>query len=429
MELKTYIDNVKSFNYLIVAYDVAKYKHNFHTSFEDGKHFFKAEGVIKSTTSKLIEHFNEVKVLAKQHGFHGVRIVCEPTGGYEKNLLRQARTMGFLTEYVNGEATSKSKVIETNDSGKNDIKDARIIFSLASQNKTLTCQEHDGVYGHLKLLSGKYEDVCLDLSRLKNCFSSAVDHFFPDLSLTGSQLHSKICRAVIDKISLNPYKIAMLSYDKFKKKIEAGCSRKVSGSVNDLLMKIWNAAQTNALAQVPQWEVDEYEDIINDYYKRIVETEKRKLNYRVKMEKLFTQTKEYQKLLNVPANNFMLARIIAETGPFDNFSVLEKLVKYAGLNLKEHASGTYSGQVRLSKKGNSLLRKVLGQIAFTFFTKRDSIYGDYFQKKKEKMGGIYGLTCVMRKVLKMLYGTYKSAESFKVERVRNQKVETVGSAA
>ena len=66
-----------------------------------------------------------MRSLAEQEGFHGVCVICEPTGGYEKLLLRKAREFGFFTEYVNGEATNKAKVIDSSNSGKNDQKDAR----------------------------------------------------------------------------------------------------------------------------------------------------------------------------------------------------------------------------------------------------------------------------------------------------------------
>jgi transposase len=147
------------------------------------------------------------------------------------------------------------------------------------------------------------------------------------------------------------------------------------------------------------------------------------------MIELFSQTCEYEKLQAQPANDFMLARIVAETGSFGNYAVLEKLLKYAGLNLREHTSGTYKGQVRLSKKGNTLLRKILGQVAFSCFIKSGCIYADYYKKKKEKAGGIYGLTCVIRKVLKMLYGICRSDAAYNKERVQCQNVQPLDNAA
>ena len=421
MNLITYSENIKAMRCLIIAYDVAKYKHNYFTSFKNGNERLESEGVINSSTTAIKKHLAEIREIAEQHNFNMIRIVCEPTGGYEKKLLNLARCSGFFTEYVNGEATSKYKVIETNDSGKNDIKDARIIFSLAKQGKTLTCKEQEGLYAHLSFLNSKYEDVSLDLARVKNYFSSTVDAFFPDLKLTSDQLHSKICRSVIEVYSLNSHEIAQLKWNTFKNKITKEYGRKISGSTEALLKKIWDRACSNALEMTPQWKIDEHKLLIRDYFARMVELEKKKEAYRCKMTALFNETEECSKLKEAPISIFILARIVAETGPLDNFDIQQKLMKYSGLNLKENSSGTYKGRVRISKKGNSLLRKVLGQIVFTFFSRRGTLYGDYYHEKKAKRGSIYGLTCVMRKVLKMIFGVYKSKEAFCLERVRSEK--------
>jgi len=429
MKIKTCNVNVKPLNCLIIGYDVAKFKHNFHSAFNKDGVTFTIEDEIGASTKQLHAHFQQIKDAAAKYGFSGVRVACEPTGGYEKNLLRVARSFGFYTEYVNGEATAKSKVIESNDSGKNDIKDARIIFDLASRDKTLSCNSAQGVYGHLKMLNGKYEDVSLELSRLKNRFSSVVDAFFPDLTLTSKQLHSRLCRAVIEQFGLNPYKVAHLDFDKFKQTAENSYSRAISGKAEELLQKVWESAQSNSLSVVPEWQIEEFEETILEHYQRMTALEELKSRYKQRMTELFRQTSEYNKLQGQPANDFMLARIVAETGSFDNYDAIEKLMKYAGLNLREHSSGTYKGQVRLSKKGNSLLRKILGQVVFSCFIKGGCIYAEFYKKKKEKIGGTYGVTCVMRKVLKMLYGICRSATAYNKERVQSQQLQLVDNAA
>ena len=127
MHIKALTPEIKSLDYLTVAYDVSKYKHNFYTHFSITGQEMESEGEIPSSMKGVIHHFKELKKLQKTHNFHGVRIVCEPTGAYEKALIRKAQEFGFVTQYVSGEASNKAKVIESNDSGKNDIKDARVI--------------------------------------------------------------------------------------------------------------------------------------------------------------------------------------------------------------------------------------------------------------------------------------------------------------
>lgn len=66
-----------------------------------------------------------------------MRIICEPTEEYHKKLFRTARNMGFLTCFVNAEAVAKFRVVETNDTGKTDTKDPRVIRTLGRLNKVV----------------------------------------------------------------------------------------------------------------------------------------------------------------------------------------------------------------------------------------------------------------------------------------------------
>ena len=53
MQIKTLQPEIKSLNYLIVAYDISKQKHNFYTHFTIGSESMESEGVIKSPVSAL----------------------------------------------------------------------------------------------------------------------------------------------------------------------------------------------------------------------------------------------------------------------------------------------------------------------------------------------------------------------------------------
>lgn len=50
---------------------------------------------------------------------------------------------------------------------------------------------------------------------------------------------------------------------------------------------------------------------------------------------------------------------------------------------------------------------------------RGDLFGDYYWKKKDddKMPGEKAMTCVMRKLLKMIFGWYRSGSEFDQQRV------------
>lgn len=95
---------------------------------------------------------------------------------------------------------------------------------------------------------------------------------------------------------------------------------------------------------------------------------------------------------------FNMARLIGETGPLGDFPSRRALLRYAGLNIRERKSGTYRGHNRISKKGRSLLRKVLGQMTFPLL-RRIHLYGDYYHEKVNK-----GMLRQKAKVARTAYG-------------------------
>ncbi len=112
----------------------------------------------------------------------------------------------------------------------------------------------------------------------------------------------------------------------------------------------------------------------------------------------------------------MRAKILVETGPLERFVHWRQLLAYSGLKIRMRQSGKYQGKDRITQKGRVLLRKLLGQAAFSL-TRSDRILGEYYRKRAENMPGRKAKVACMRKLLKMLYGAAMSKQGFSPERV------------
>ncbi len=55
--------------------------------------------------------------------------------------MRTARRLGHTTAWVSGESVRKARVLENNDGSKDDIKDPRVIYMLATMGKELIYRE------------------------------------------------------------------------------------------------------------------------------------------------------------------------------------------------------------------------------------------------------------------------------------------------
>jgi hypothetical protein len=70
------------------------------------------------------------------------------------------------------------------------------------------------------------------------------------------------------------------------------------------------------------------------------------------------------------------------------------------LNLYERESGTYKGETKISKKGRSRFRKVLGQATFALIQKEGPFAAYFSRKRAEGTGYWKAMVATMRKLCK-----------------------------
>jgi transposase len=108
-----------------------------------------------------------------------------------------------------------------------------------------------------------------------------------------------------------------------------------------------------------------------------------------------------------------LAVIVAETNGFTAFENVAQLVSYAGYDVVENQSGKRSGKTKISKKGNSHIRRCLHFPAFNMITYEvapfKNLYERVYEKSKIKMKAY---TAVQKKLLEFIYILWKKDEAF-----------------
>jgi hypothetical protein len=331
--------------------------------------------------------------------------------------MQTAHRLGLETAWVSGEAVSKMRAIETNDSGKTDIKDPHVIHTLASIGKTLIYRRYDEPYSLLREWNGFYEQADVAVVRAKCLLASQIKPLFPDYGFKKDFLYGKSGHALIEHYGGNPYRIVRSGKTRFTQVM-----RKRAPGIRQLTIDtLYRQAQSSTRNQVSPRMNEIMEHRLKQTWEDYILHDARKNEAKQQMEALYQEAQQYDSKLPTAEKGvittFHLARIIAETGPVSDFSSLRKLTRYAGLNLREKQSGTYRGKTKLSKKGRSGLRKVLSQIVLPL-VKRDSLFGPYYHGKKERgMPGTKAMTAVMRKFLKLFYGWYQSGSAFDRNRV------------
>jgi len=104
--------------------------------------------------------------------------------------------------------------------------------------------------------------------------------------------------------------------------------------------------------------------------------------------------------------------IVAETNGFACINNIKQLTSYTGLDVRIVESGLWKGKSRISKKGNSYIRKALYFPTFTKI-KHDNQTQQYYERlKAKKAKPMIAAVAVQRKLLGLIYVIWKKNERF-----------------
>ena len=397
----------------ILAFDVSKKTLNMATKITGQL----TDHECRNFTPDIERELTTWKHRAHMAGYSQLLVVCEPTGCYHTTLLATAHRLGLQTAWVSGQAVFKMRAIETNDSGKTDLKDPHVIHTLASMGKTLICRHYDETYALLRQWHALYELADVECVRTKCLLASQLKVLFPDYDFQKDFLYTRSGAVLVDLYGMNPLRIVAESKEIFSQRMKQAVPRIRRSTLDRLYSQAQSSIRNQSntrLVEIQQWRFGQLWDDCQRHQQRKDEAKQH-------METLYLELCQFDPRLPQQQpeviTTFHLARIVAETGPVSDFDTLRKFMRYAGLNLREKQSGTYRGKNKLSKKGRSLLRKVLSLIVLPL-VKKKGLYGPYYHNKKEHgMSGTKAMTAVMRKFLKLFYGWYKSGGHFDRARV------------
>jgi len=106
------------------------------------------------------------------------------------------------------------------------------------------------------------------------------------------------------------------------------------------------------------------------------------------------------------------AIIIAETNGFELFTKSSQLVSFAGYDVVENQSGMHRGRTKISKKGNSRIRRALHLPSFTA-VKYDNRFKDFYQRVVESSHvKMKGYVAVQKKLLVIIYSLWKNNQPY-----------------
>ena len=103
-----------------------------------------------------------------------------------------------------------------------------------------------------------------------------------------------------------------------------------------------------------------------------------------------------------------VAGLIGEVGDFKKFSTISEVIKLAGLNLFEISSGKHRGRHRISKRGRSLMRKLLFFAAINAVKSGGIMHEPYKKMLDRGMPKLKALTAISRKLLAIIFALVRN---------------------
>ncbi len=403
--------------YLPVAADVSKAESNYACEIGDELRETEANNARKD----ILDTLSQYRSMAREQGMQDAVLILEPTAGYERQLVRAAREAGMQVFYANAEAVKKLQVLQDGTSSKSDRKDPRTILTVAKVGHLMKCRDLGGRWQALRQMNVHHDRLETEITRLKGRARRLLDELFPRLDFSNQWFFGPAAVKIAKLYRFDPYAMRGDGFDKAARKMSKAGLRPCT------IVRVIDRAMVAAEAGLDEFYRRSVALELGEVYECIERAALAKASLEKRFESVYDELLESGEVRIQPVDLVLpkvrLAMIHGETGPLDDFDALNQLRKYAGMNVRLKDSGKSSGRRRISKKGRTMLRKVLTQTCLPLVRKGE-LYGDeYHARKAAGAPGKKAMMAVANKHLKMIFGLHRSGAAFDRDRVflcRNQ---------
>jgi transposase len=391
---------------LVVALDIGKKIHYGYFRAPNGNDikpfpFYNTAQSFKKFWEKLCR-FKE------DHMLNEVVIGFESTGPYAEPISNYLRNKSVKLVQVNPMHTKRMKELTGNCPNKTDQKDPRVIADVISLGHSLTVIVPEGAAAQLRRLTQARERAIERRTAIFNQLQHLVFVIFPEL-VSIIKPSTKTGMYLIKNFS-DPESIVSMGIERLYDIIRKTSRGRLS---TDRAEKLYNAAQQSVGI------TEGKESIILEitYLVSRVDSENRHIETLEKqMTSHLTQIPYSHTILSVKGiGHVTVAGLIGEVGDFGKFKTISEVLKLAGLNLYEISSGKHQGSRHISKRGRSLLRKLLFFAAINTSRKNGIFHISYQRHLAKGMPKIKALVAIARKLMRTIFAMVRDHCEFDID--------------
>ncbi|EOW8912852.1 IS110 family transposase [Listeria monocytogenes] len=337
---------------LIVGIDIAKDKHVARAQDDRGIEFGKRL-IFENRMHGFQKLVNWAEDLRKENAKDHVILGVEPTGHYWFSLAYFLVAKGYDFVVVNPMHVKKSKELDDNSPTKNDTKDARVIAQLIKDGRYSVPNLLDGVYAELREGVKLRDQLTKQLMTTEGRIQNHIQRYFPEFFDVFGDWEGKAAFCTL-RLFPFPSQIKELSPEevlmKWKPYVQRGVGIKRA-------TKLVEAARKSIGIQIGiQFAKRELDYLLDQYelYKQQVK------QLDTELEALVETLPGAKQMMEISGlGSTTIALFFSEVGDITKYSHPQQLVNLAGLSLREHSSGKFKGQTRITKRGRSRLRRAL----------------------------------------------------------------------
>ena len=340
----------------------------------------------------------------------------EATGNYHRPLAWRLLEAGFEVRLVSSIALARTREAIHNGWDKNDPKDAQVILHLLRTG--LTQRYHDPLLhglNDLQELSKTHEAISKAKTEvLHRLLTHYLPLYFPEIERFRHNSRSQWFFAFLDRFP-TPASITALGKEAFVTAAWDVVGRKVSKA--RLLADIYDtAASSIALPIAPDGEAVAMFRLVLAEALSLIRARDR---IEARAHARLGGDPDYQRLLQIPGIGPIHAlTILAEAGDLRRFGHHRQFLKFCGLDLATHQSGRYRGQTRLSKFGNTRLRRVMWMAANVAIRQKENSFRNKFERyvaKDRRNADLRrkALSAVAAKMARVVHAVIKSGRDYR----------------
>ncbi|WP_135557782.1 IS110 family RNA-guided transposase [Paenibacillus cymbidii] len=292
-----------------------------------------------------------------ENGKTAFLVGMEPTGHYWHNLADWLLEQGIEVVLVNPMATHRNKENRDNSPSKNDAKDAVVIADLVCRGCYTEYAPQAPVFDQIKTAMGAREYWVEQSISLGNRIVRWIDLYFPEFRSVFKEWHGDRAIATLKAFAL-PAALRPLTAEA----VVAGWREQGMRRAGGVSGKAKAVALLHAAAcSIGKSNTDDAagRDILRllamyEAAQRILEEMQQELEALLAQVPLAKQLRSLHGL-----GTITIACLLGCAGDLRRYNHGQQLLRRAGLNLAERRSGKYKGQIKISKRGDSMLRKYL----------------------------------------------------------------------